>query len=171
MDIMTLDLFSNGKVVVLNDSFFLTDKQVKMVDDFKSDDLYQMIEQLPESVTLIFTVKAEKISAKLKIAKFVTEKAKVIPLVMPNDEQLRNQITKKITNSGNTYDDEAIDFALEMLPRDMSIIQNEITKLSLLKDHITVETIKNVLTKTLSYDVFAISNALLDHKLDNFINM
>jgi DNA polymerase-3 subunit delta len=170
-DIITFDLFSNNKIIILNDAFFLTDKQVKSSSDFNVDDFRNIIDRLPESVSLILTVKSTKISSKLKIAKHVSEIAKVIPLVIPNDEQLKMQIRKKITSNGNSIDDDALDLVIELLPRDLQIIQNETVKLSLIKEPITTEVVKNVIIKTLNYDVFEISNALMEQKMNVFLKM
>jgi DNA polymerase III delta subunit len=56
LEINTVDFFSSGKVFVLKDAYFLTDKTVKNGPNFKADDVKTIIEHHLPDVTIIFTV-------------------------------------------------------------------------------------------------------------------
>jgi DNA polymerase-3 subunit delta len=171
LEINTVDFFSSGKVFVLKDAYFLTDKTVKNGPNFKADDVKTIIEHHLPDVTIIFTVPYAKISKRTNIAKFVQEHVKVIPALVPNAQQIQAQIIRKLESNNIAYDDEAIPYLVAKLPTNLAVIQVELNKLSKIKGRLTTEVVDNVVTKFFDYDVFELSKTLIAGDLAQFIQI
>lgn len=168
-EINTFSLFSSKKIVVIYDSWFVTESKVSLNKEYDQSIIEKILDSQNEDVDVIFVLESDKFSKKLKIAKKVEEKCKVIKLDSLSSDQIITIVSKKLSANEIGYDQDALTQFVEMIPNDMSVVSNELNKLIELKEYVTVELVKENMGKYYDFDIFDISNAILEGDINKFL--
>jgi len=170
-EIFTPSFFDTKKIIIIKDAFFLTEK--KKEKNWIENDI-EIINKILNSNNLlpeiIFTLNEDKISNKLKITKEFQKKVNVIKINELSRDDIVKFVTKKFNDNNQIIFPENVEYFINKLPSDMSIIVNELTKiLNLNVKEITKEIIDYNLTKYFENDVFKLSEYFLVNDIENFV--
>jgi|GEM_PF-1721781 len=162
-DALTIDLFGEEKLIVLDDCAFLTgETNSKLEHDF--DKLLSYLANPNDRTQLIFIVHAEKLDKRKKIVKSLLKVATTFE-AKPNhypQKWIQNQATfegKKITR-------EAADMLVQRLGTNLYLLHSEIKKIALFIEEETIEAnmIEKIISRTLDDDVFKLVDRVVRHQ-------
>ena len=149
--IKTMPVMSNKRVVILKD-----------VCSFKSiNQLQSLIEKPVSSCILVFT--DSKINQRMKFFKILSQTGAIVKCSALKDYQLVSWIQKIVSDQQKSIDKKACEFLLQRVGSSMLDLNNEITKLMQYigeSPSITIEHIKQVVSKQYTESVFDLVNAL-----------
>ncbi|QGS51958.1 DNA polymerase III subunit delta [Spiroplasma tabanidicola] len=167
--INTYSLFSRKKIIIINDSFFVNENKPQLHKDYDNKYIEKIINNKNPNVDIIFTVKSEKISKKLKIAKLIENNAKTLKVDIPNFDQKYDLVVKKLEKEGLNYNKEAIIYFLDRVIDDVSILVNEVNKLISLNKDITKEVIEDNVFKYYQYNIFELAESFIKNDIKAFL--
>lgn len=161
-DATTISMFSEKKLIILEQSYFLTGNYKNK--DLNIETLSNFLDNKLIDVILIFTVIAEKLDERKKIVKKIKEISTIKNL---SDTNLNNYIKESL--EGYTITNDNINLIKERV-NDISLIGNELEKLKIYKikeKEITKEDIINLTIKTVDLNIFTfIENIINKNKLE-----
>ncbi|WP_374696380.1 DNA polymerase III subunit delta [Spiroplasma endosymbiont of Polydrusus formosus] len=170
-DANTIPLFSNKRIIIVNDSYFITEVKIKAKVNNKSN-LPQLMEYLTApnpSTFIIFICPVNKISNRLKITKQTLELTSVLKATNLSYNELTKFINDYIVKNNGTIKQHLIPKIAEYLPNNLYIIRNELKKLLLINYDITDDLIENNMTKYLDTDIFKLVDDLFKNDLNSFL--
>lgn len=151
------DLFGSTKLIILNDSTFLsTDKLTN------EDKLLSFIDNPNKSTILI--LKNDKIDSKKKIVKELNIKAKVIEFKLLNNKNIDKYIMDYFKEKDFSIDTPSIKEISKRLISNTSVIDSELEKLILYKNNskkVTLTDVEKVITKYESVNVFDLIDSVI----------
>ncbi|AXK51159.1 DNA polymerase III subunit delta [Spiroplasma alleghenense] len=168
-ELYTFGMFSERKIIVIEEAWFLTEKKVALNKTFELEKLKKYLENPNPNNEIFFLLNNDKISKKLVISKFFESNSEIITVPSLNKESAYKLITKKLSSEGIEFDKDAIEYLLEKVPLESRIIINEINKLVNLSEKVTKKQIQNIVSKYIFYDIFEISNYFLNGNIDKFL--
>ncbi|APE74116.1 DNA polymerase III subunit delta [Spiroplasma citri] len=170
-DANTIPMFSEKRVIIVNDSYFLTEEKIKAKIDNKNH-LTSLMEYLAApnpSTFIIFICPVNKLSNRLKITKQMLALTSVLKAINLSYNELIKFIDDYITKNNGTINQNLIPKIVEYLPNNLYIIKNELEKLLLINSKITMDLIANNMTKYLDTDIFKLVDDLLKNDLNSFL--
>ncbi|WP_027063221.1 DNA polymerase III subunit delta [Mesoplasma seiffertii] len=170
-NINTFSLFETKKIIVIKDCWFVNEEKVALHKSFNLEKFETMLKNANPETILIFTLNSDKFSKKLKIAKLVNQLMKVEKLELMSDETIIKYIKTFFAKANVNLDQNLATYICQALPNDMQVINNELNKLVNISQPLTVEIIKNTLTRYLENDIFEISNCFIKNDINNFLKL
>ncbi|WP_342255988.1 DNA polymerase III subunit delta [Spiroplasma endosymbiont of Poecilobothrus nobilitatus] len=170
-DANTIPMFSEKRIIIVNDSYFLTEEKIKAKIDNKSH-LTSLMEYLAApnpSTFIIFICPVNKLSNRLKITKQMLALTSVLKAINLSYNELIRFIDDYIAKNNGTIKQNLIPNIVEYLPNNLYIIKNELEKLLLINLNITMDLIENNMTKYLDTDIFKLVDDLLKNDLNSFL--
>lgn len=165
-DVSTVGLFSDKKMVVIEDAFFLGgNKSVEYIEGLEN-----YIEHYNPNNILVFLCYNDKIDARKKIVKLL-QKHKVIEIVKNTSTDIKT-IIKNIL--GNDYKLEDIDYFITKVGTNISNIKNELDKLKMLKLEdkiITNNDIDSICMSNVEEEIFALTDAIILKDVSKSLNL
>lgn len=164
LEVSTVSMFSDKKIVICENSNFLTSESKKEIND-EIDSLTKYINNPFEDVYLIFIVKNEKLDERKKIVKDLKKVSKVLMCNRVDDHNLNNYVYNYFKDNGYDIDMSLVRLIKDKVKYDLSNIINECDKLMYYKDtnkKITKEDIENVITENIEDNVFSLTDAILN---------
>ncbi len=152
-DLDTFSLFSNKKVVIGYNAYFLSSTKAKTIEQ-DTTSLEKYLSNPSENILILVT---EKVDNKKKITKLITEKSKVISSDIKIEDVIKNNL------DGYKMDNYTISYLVNYCNNDNSKIMNELNKLKSykLEDKIILkEDIDNIVMKSFSDNVFSLIDAI-----------
>ncbi|WP_338990027.1 DNA polymerase III subunit delta [Spiroplasma endosymbiont of Seladonia tumulorum] len=170
-DANTTPMFSEKRIIIVNDSYFLTEEKIKTKIDNKSylTSLMEYLAAPNPSTFIIFICPVNKLSNRLKITKQMLALTSVLKATNLSYNELIKFIDDYITKHNGTIKQNLIPKIVEYLPNNLYIIKNELEKLLLINSNITMELIENNMTKYLDTDIFKLVDDLLKNDLNSFL--
>lgn len=170
-DANTIPMFSGKRIIIVNDSYFLTEEKIKTKIDNKSylTSLMEYLAAPNPSTFIIFICPVNKLSNRLKITKQMLALTSVLKATNLLYNELIKFIDDYITKHNGTIKQNLIPKIVEYLPNNLYIIKNELEKLLLINSNITMELIENNMTKYLETDIFKLVDDLLKNDLNSFL--
>ncbi|UZQ29146.1 MAG: DNA polymerase III subunit delta [Spiroplasma phoeniceum] len=170
-DANTIPMFSGKRIIIVNDSYFLTKEKIKTKIDNKSylTSLMEYLAAPNPSTFIIFICPVNKLSNCLKITKQMLSLTSVLKATNLSYNELIKFIDDYITKHNGTIKQNLIPKIVEYLPNNLYIIKNELKKLFLINSNITMELIENNMTKYLDTDIFKLVDDLLKNDLNSFL--
>ncbi|RUO86244.1 DNA polymerase III subunit delta [Spiroplasma endosymbiont of Megaselia nigra] len=170
-DANTIPMFSEKRIIMVNDSYFLTEEKIKTKIDNKSylTSLMEYLTAPNPSTFIIFICPVNKLSNRLKITKQMLALTSVLKATNLSYNELIKFIDDYITKHNGTIKQNLISKIVEYLPNNLYIIKNELEKLLLINSNITMELIENNMTKYLDTDIFKLVDDLLKNDLNSFL--
>lgn len=159
------DLFGSKKMVVLDNSVFLTSKS--SLED-KAFDSY--ISSPNENTVLVFKVVCEKLDERKKLVKDLKSKSIVKEFKDLDKTNINGYINSYFTNLGYKIEYNAVSEIISRIGEMRRALYSELEKLELYKikdKHITIEDVKKVVTKYEEDNIFKLVDAVIqrDKKL------
>ncbi len=159
------DLFGSKKMVVLDNSVFLTSKS--SLED-KTFDSY--ISSPNENTVLVFKVICEKLDERKKLVKDLKSKSIVKEFKDLDKTNINGYINSYFTNLGYKIEYNAVSEIISRIGEMRRVLYSELEKLKLYKikdKHITIEDVKKVVTKYEEDNIFKLVDAVIqrDKKL------
>ena len=153
------DLFGSKKMVVLDNSVFLTSKS--SLED-KTFDSY--ISSPNENTVLVFKVICEKLDERKKLVKDLKSKSIVKEFKDLDKTNINEYINNYFTNIGYKIDYNAVSEIISRIGETRRVLYSELEKLELYKvkdKHITIEDVKKVVTKYEEDNIFKLVDAVI----------
>lgn len=153
------DLFGSKKMVVLDNSVFLTSKG--SLED-KTFDSY--ISSPNENTVLVFKVICEKLDERKKLVKDLKSKSIVKEFKDLDKTNINEYINNYFTNIGYKIDYNAVSEIISRIGETRRVLYSELEKLELYKikdKHITIEDVKKVVTKYEEDNIFKLVDAVI----------
>lgn len=170
-DANTIPLFSDKRIIIINDSYFITEKKIIAKVDNK-EYLTNLMEYLlapNPSTFIIFICPVNNISNRLKITKKMLELTSVLKATNLSYNELTKFIDNYVVKNNGVIKQNLINKVVDYLPNNLYIIKNELKKLLLIDKVITNDLIENNMTKYLDTDIFKLVDDLLRNDLNNFL--
>lgn len=165
--LQTFPIFSDKKVVVLKDCWFVSDSKISLHKTFNLPVLLSFLKKgLPDNLEIIFTLNSDKFSKKNKTAIWFKDNCQIKAIDALKRQKLEQFVLEGLNQK---ISQEAIDYLLNNLPNDLQIIDGEVKKIFQLQKNIELIDVKKNLTKYFEQDIFEISNYFLTNDLANFL--
>lgn len=165
----TFPFFSERKLVIAkNASFLKASEKGKEKIDHNLKRLENWLEQPSEFCVTIFTAPYEKLDERKKITKIMKEKSILLHAQTPQENDLGTWIRSEVNRFEKSINDDAVDKLVEMVGANMLQLQIEIEKIALYlgeEKQITVNSVEELIAKTLEHDAFKMLNAYLSNNV------
>ena len=166
-------LFSTNKLIICENSYFLTSEKQK---DNKDEilELEKYIEKPFDDVTIIFSVKEEKLDERKKIVKTLKKNSKILECKKLESHDLYNYINNYFKENGYKIEINLVRLIVDKVKYDLANIINECDKLINYKDQekeITKEDIDNLIRENFQDNVFELTNAILEKNIEKKIKI
>lgn len=169
-DALTLSLFSQKKMIIVDNSYIFTSSVRKKGLDHNIDLLNKYIENPNPDTILIFVINEEKIDDRKKIVKLIKINGNVIEF-----NEVKN-IDAFIKNELNDYKMDAITINsfVNRVGDNLAIIASEIEKLKLYKNDdkiITKEDVLNVCSEQIDVDMNELTNSIVSKNISKSLKI
>ncbi len=157
-DASTISLFSNQRIIIIENSYIFTGASKKTQD---TKYLENYLKEKNHNNIIIFTVISDKLDSRKKIVTLASELGTVMKLDTNNH---LNSIVKDLFGNYQINNSE-IDLLIERVGDNLSLLDQEIEKIKVYKNddlEITKEDILNLTTKAIDTNIF--------HLIDNIIS-
>ena len=158
-EMMTVSLFGEKRLVVINDAEFLksTYKKENIVDKF----IDYFNEENPDTIVLLIT--NNDLDYRSKIGSVLKAKAQIIKVNALEGENLNTWIKNRVNNLGYKIDPTAVSELVSRCDGDALLISNELEKLMLYHEdkNITYNSVKLLVSRNLEDNIFNLLNAFV----------
>lgn len=168
-DASTFSLFSDKKIIIVDNSFIFS--TIKRKKEIETDELEKYLDNPNPDTIIIFISNDENINNVKKIVKKIKKVGKVIEF---NDNAASKETLIKVQFKDYKIDLETLKLFEDRVGSDLSVIQNEIDKIKIYKDHdkvITKEDIENLIVKRYEIDIFDFIDKIIYKKTDEALTM
>ena len=159
-DASTISLFSNQRIIIIENSYIFTGASKKTQD---TKYLENYLKEKNHNNIIIFTVISDKLDSRKKIVTLASE----LGTVMKLDTNNLNSIVKDLFENYQINNSE-IDLLIERVGDNLSLLDQEIEKIKVYKNddlEVTKEDILNLTTKVIDTNIFhLIDNIISNHK-------
>ena len=168
----TVSMFSNKKLIICDNSSFLSSTKVISEDDIK--ELTKYLENQFDDIYIIFIVREEKVDSRKKITKLITKISKVYDCNKIESYRLSNYIGDYISDKGYSISSSSVELIISKVGYELSNIIKELDKMFIYKGtdtKITKEDIDDVITNNLEKNIFELTNAIVNKEKSKVINI
>ena len=158
MDASTVSMFSNKKIIILDDAVFLCAN--KTID--KIEVLEEYFNNYNRDSYLIFIVNKEKVDTRKKIYKEIKNNGKIIECNKGDTNYISSYISDYVRDNG--YKIESVKYFVDTVGTNLDNIKNELDKLFMYKldsREITCEDIDLVVVKNQEDEIFSLTDAVI----------
>ncbi|ATZ16361.1 DNA polymerase III delta subunit [Entomoplasma freundtii] len=170
--LLTLPMFSKQKIIIIHDSWFLTNKKIALHPTFNFDSLLTLLNRgLPDANKVIFTLNHETLAKNKKSQNFIRQ-VKVNKIDSPTLSFCQTKVKEWLEESKINFSADAWKYFWTIMPLDLSYLEKEIGKLvNLEAPEITLEMTKQISFPWLENDIFKLSEAFLRNDCSNFLTL
>ena len=175
MDASTVSMFSNKKIIILDDAVFLCAN--KTID--KIEVLEEYFNNYNRDSYLVFVVNKDKVDTRKKIYKEIKKNGKIIECNKGDTNYISSYISNYVRDNG--YKIESVKYFVDTVGTNLDNIKNELDKLFMYRldsKEISNEDIDLVVVKNQEDEIFSLTDAVIlgDVKkalvlLEEFLNM
>lgn len=167
-DASTVGLFSDSKIIVLDDCYFLGAN--KTIDDI--EELEKYLDKYNSNNYCILVAYLEKVDTRKKIYKLLKSKAKIIEQVKIDDDYLISYVKEELKRE--EYKIENIDYFLDKVGKNLYNVKNELNKLMMYK--LETKDIRNIdidkiVVKSMEEEIFALTDAIIAKNTDTSLRL
>lgn len=168
-DLMTVSLFENKKVIICENSMFLTSNN-------SEQDLKQLgkLFDINLSNIIIFKLYEEKLDERKKIVKEFKSKSNIIFFPKLKRYELKQYIENSFNEDKYKIDNNNIDLIIDIVGEDLDLIVSEIDKLKICnldKKEITSENIYDLCYKKINDNVFDLVDSVIDRDVERSLEL
>lgn len=161
-DAQTIPFFTDKKVIVVQNANFLSASNDTDID---LDKLESYLETPMEETILILSGSFAKMDTRKKIVKKITSLCQVMVCNRLDKQTLPNYVREELKKRQIEMQPATFQYLCERLPFDIGTIQNELAKLELYGTAITMDVVKQLITRSLEEDAFTMVNAVVEKNI------
>lgn len=165
----TLPFFSEHKVLVIQNSLFLT-RGVNLKDS-EIAELIKHISRPIETCTIIFTHDNDNLDTQKKITKKILELCEVEHVKKLETNEFRQFLINLLKEKKIKMSSDAFDEFLKRMDNNMSISYHEAEKLALYGESINLDDVEALVSRPLDNEAFHLVNALMDKNLKQALHI
>ena len=159
-DLITPPFFTDKKMIVLKNPYFLTTKKVKK-DNNEIEYFEKCLDNDSKEIIFIIYHVGKDFDERKKIIKRLRKEAKFFEIDKVNHYKLSDSTRQAVKRRNATIDDDALELLLSRLGDSLNNVVLEVEKLCLYNKHITYEVVDKLVSKPLDENVFALTSAIL----------
>lgn len=159
-DLITPPFFTDKKMIVLKNLYFLTTKKVKK-DNNEIEYFEKCLNNDSDEIIFIIYHVGKDFDERKKIVKRLRKEARFFEIDKVNHYKLSDSTRQAVKRRNATIDDDALELLLSRLGDSLSNVALEVEKLCLYSKHITFEVVDKLVSKPLDENVFALTSAIL----------
>lgn len=159
----TFSFFSEYRVIYVNNVQFLSASSKQKLTDSQQKRLIEYLSNPNPSSIILFIIENDQIDKRKKISKEIMKKTKLIDVTRLDEGQVSRYIQRFLENEASKYSREAVSELLLRVNYDLTSAMNEIIKLNVYsqsKITINIDTVRQLVPRTLESDVFQLTNAV-----------
>lgn len=161
--------FGDRKVIFIQNPYFLTGQRVKGGPDHSLDELMDYLENPAEFSIVVFFAPYEKLDRRKKVTKILEKSATVIDVSSPYPNEATQYIKEIVKEKGYHFSDEAFNLFTERTDGNLTQMMHELDKLFMLhidSKIITIESVRQLVPKTLEQNVFELNTLVLTNQVE-----
>ena len=158
-DALTISLFSSNKLIICNNSVFLTTQKCEI--EHNTDSILKYLSSNTDNI-LIFTVNTA-LDKRKKLVKELENKSEVKVFNKLKDYELSKFIKDYLKKFSFNIDNDALNLFINKLNDDLYVITSELDKMILYKDNkktINLDDVRLVTSKMINSDIFDLIDAI-----------
>ncbi len=163
-ELNTIPFLSDKKVVVLKNPLFLSSETDKNSFNNDYEELVKYLENSNESTILVIYLEG-KVDERKKIVKNVKKLCEIIELNQLDEVKFRQATYNAIIKRGAKINNDALELLLQRAPSDLTTISNEVDKLTLYTKDITINDVREMISKPKEDKFFELGSAILKKNL------
>ena len=156
MEMDSFSIFDEGKMIVIENAAFLSAK------DTTKYDVNAFVQRTTSDLDciVVFCCKSDKLDQRKKAVKELVNRSKVQACIALDDKSLPGYVYEISKRIGLTMDYDAKEWFLKRVGYDSLTIENELTKLKIYSDHVSLDDVKALVSVAPLENVFLITDAL-----------
>ena len=168
-----MPICEDSRIIVVDNAAFLSTEKSKKVTLTKEEEkaILDYVKNPNAAVTMIFIVHSEKIDEKNAIIKAVKENGRIIEALNPSDKDWIKYAEKLYANYGIEANYNVIDEFTKRTNKDAMLMNNEIKKLALYSNKITMNDLDLLVAKPLEDKIFNLCTLIVTNKTKEAINL
>ena len=168
-----MPICEDSRIIVVDNAAFLSTEKSKKVTLTKEEEkaILDYVKNPNAAVTMIFIVHSEKIDEKNAIIKAVKENGRIIEALNPSDKDWIKYAEKLFANYGIEANYNVIDEFTKRTNKDAMLMNNEIKKLALYSNKITMNDLDLLVAKPLEDKIFNLCTLIVTNKTKEAINL
>lgn len=168
-----MPICEDSRTIVVDNAAFLSTEKSKKVTLTKEEEkaILDYVKNPNSAVTMIFIVHSEKIDEKNAIIKAVKENGRIIEALNPSDKDWIKYAEKLFANYGIEANYNVIDEFTKRTNKDAMLMNNEIKKLALYSNKITMNDLDLLVAKPLEDKIFNLCTLIVTNKTKEAINL
>lgn len=168
-----MPICEDSRIIVVDNAAFLSAEKSKKVTLTKEEEkaILDYVKNPNSAVTMIFIVHSEKIDEKNAIIKAVKENGRIIEALNPSDKDWIKYAEKLFANYGIEANYNVIDEFTKRTNKDAMLMNNEIKKLALYSNKITMNDLDLLVAKPLEDKIFNLCTLIVTNKTKEAINL
>lgn len=173
-DARSVPFFGDRRVVFINDAYFLTGESPRTKVEHHIEDLIAYVKQPEPQTVLVIFAPFEKLDNRKKITKLLKEQAAYLSFGDLKEQDLRQMITERLAQANFNMSAAAIQRLIRLTNLSLTQIMSELDKLMLYcfdTKMIDEDAVNQLVTRTLSENIFDLIDALLTRKLTRAVEL
>lgn len=168
-DALTLPFFSDRRVVIVKDAYFLTGQKMDADVDHNLDRLIEYVNGPVYETILIISVPYEKLDERKKVCKLLRKQGEFVDAANLDDKQLFQWIDEQCASYKVAITNEAKTKIVQLTGQNLLLLVNELQKLALSVGEggtIEGEDVDRFIAKTIEQNIFDLINLLMKKRID-----
>lgn len=173
-DAKSVPFFGNQRVVILDNPYFLTGERQKSNLEHHVEDLVDYIKKPEPQTTVVIFAPYDKLDNRKKVTKLLKEQARYLSFVNLSDKDINRFIDQRVNEAGYFINSAAKQELIRLTNSSLTQIMSELDKLmlyTLSEKQINVSDVKELVTHTLSENIFDLIDCLLKGQLTRAVNL
>lgn len=157
---MTLPLFSDKKVVLVQNAYIFTGEKVAKEQQQNIDIIIEFLEKYADDTLIIFQVNATKLDERKKVVKVLKKQATLKKVEQLSEQEMKQWIHAYLNDNYKDIKQDALDQFLTLTGIHYQIIMQELNKLLLYigdRPTINLEDVKAIVNRSLEQNVFLLT--------------
>lgn len=167
-EVISLDIFSPKKLIVVRNPLFLSAKQKATPQ--QEELIKQIIDSDTQDCLLILTLLDLKFDSKKKIVKSLRDHGEMVVIEETKPQTLKQALAYNLKKNGINLKTPVFDHLSHMISNHQSI-SNAIEKLNLYEGEITIDVIDHLVIDESELVLFDLSNALIEKRFSDAFNI
>lgn len=159
------------KMVLLKNPYFLTTQKGPASLNQDGTLLEKYLKSPMESTIFVIYHNVKNFDERKKLVKLLKKETTFILMDRIGHHQLKSSVRNAVKRRHAVIEDDALELMLSRLPNDLMMISNEVDKLTLYAEHITIEDVRAVVTKPLEENAFELVSAIMKKDQQKAVNI
>ncbi|WP_422060601.1 DNA polymerase III subunit delta [Staphylococcus felis] len=171
---MTLPLFSDKKVVLVQNAFIFTGEKIPQEMKTSLTQLINFVEKYDSDTLMIFQVHSPKLDERKKLVKSVKKVANIKKIEQLSEEEMKAWISSYLQKEGKAINQEELEYFLGLTGIHYRIIQQELDKLLLYigeRPTISKKDIELIVNRSLEQNVFLLTEYIQKGQKEKAISL